>query len=396
MAGRCCCAPEINAAKNQILRALAQNLPVKAGQLPQSTINIPVELIARRVADLLAPKTSNFEETVLRELAAIIQALTALKGRQSDRELLLLIARNVSDVLTFTEANRRQVISALDEKATSAQARDLLFAVLDSRRQLEGKLNFLTGLVTAGFSALTAGLAAIAVLLTASKVALLAALAAATARILAAIAAIRIPQPPKVDLSRIEGNLRDLLSARLSLEPFSFPVPSCGVDAVGAPAVVFTSKDSYAIKDRSNKSTQASTIVVSEMLSTLLTQGKLACTTESLVNAEVILDVSAVDNQSMVFTALPSTLTAHWFVLEVLDVDKAFIRTYKIAGASSEYGAGNWAVIDSSGNACQSFTHIYSRLQRLDVPVRESAWGVRVSPKRGVSFRVTAFGKLFA
>lgn len=395
MAGRCCCAPQIEGAKNQVISALNATQLKQAG-IGNSTINIPVEQIARRVADLLAPKKSDFEATVLRDLAAIVQALTALRSRESDRELLLLIARNVSDVLTFTAANHRQVLLSLDAKATSAQARDLLFSVTDSRRQLEGKLNFLTGLVTAGFAALTAGLAALAVLLTASKVALLAALAAATARILAAISAIRIPQPPKVDLSKIENNLRDLLSARLSLEPFSFPVPSCGVDALGAPAVVFTSKDSYAIKDRSNRSTQASTIAVSEMLSTLLIQGKLACTTASLVSAELILDISAVDNQSTVFTAVPSSLTAYWFVLEVLDVDEALIRTYKIAGASSEYGAGNWAVIDSSGNACQSFTHIYSRLQRLDVPVRESAWGVRVSPKRGVSFRVTAFGKLFA
>ncbi len=394
--GKCCCAPEITGAKNEILKSLNRPLPIVGQGLPQSSINFPVEEIARRVADLLNPKKSDFESTVLRELAAIIQALTALKGRESDRELLLLVARNVSDLLTFTGKNHREVVVSLDAKATSAQARDLLFAITDSRRVLVDKLSFLSGAVAIGFSALTAGLAALAVLLTASKVALLAALAAATARILAAIAAIRIPRPDKVDLSKIEGNLRDLLSARLSLEPFSFPVPSCGVDALGAPAVVFTSKDSYAIKDRSNRSTQASTIAVSEMLSTLLIQGKLACTTASLVSTELILNVSAVDNQSTVFTALPSTLTAYWFVLEVLDVDEALIRTYKIAGTSSEYGAGNWAVIDSSGNACQSFTHIYSRLQRLDVPVRESAWGVRVSPKRGVSFRVTAFGKLFA
>lgn len=394
--GKCCCAPEITGAKNEILRSLSKPLPVVGQGLPTSSINFPVEEIARRVADLLNPKKSDFEATVLRELAAIIQALTALKGRESDRDLLLLVARNVSDLLTFTNKNHRDVVVSLDAKATSAQARDLLFAITDSRRVLVDKLSFLSGAVAIGFSALTAGLAALAVLLTASKVALLAALAASTARILAAISAIRIPQPPKVDLSKIESNLRDLLSARLSLEPFSFPVPSCGVDAIGAPSVVFTSKNSYAIKDRSNKSTQASTIAVSEMLSTLLIQGKLACSATSQVSAELILDVSAVDNQSTVFTALPSTLTAHWFVLEVLDVDEALIRTYKIAGTSSEYGAGNWAVIDSSGNACQSFTHIYSRLQRLDVPVRESAWGVRVSPKRGVSFRVTAFGKLFA
>ena len=392
----CCCTPQITGAKNEILKSLNRPLPVVSQGLPVSTINFPVEEIARRVADLLSPKKNDFEATVLRELAAIIQALTALKGRESDRELLLLVARNVSDLLTFTGKNHREVVVSLDTKATSAQARDLLFAVTDSRRVLVDKLSFLSGAVAIGFSALTAALAAVAVLLTASKVALLAALAASTARILAAIAAIRIPQPPKVDLSKIESNLRDLLAARLSLEPFSFPVPSCGVDALGAPAVVFTSKDSYAVKDRSNRSTQASTIVVSEMLSTLLTQGKLACTTASLVSAELILDVSSVDNQNTVFTAVPSSLTAYWFVLEVLDVDEALIRTYKIAGNSSEYGAGNWAVIDSSGNACQSFTHIYSRLQRLDVPLRESAWGVRVSPKRGVSFRVTAFGKLFA
>lgn len=392
----CCCTPQITSAKLEILRSLNKSLNTVPQGLPVSTINFPIEQIARRVADLLAPKPNDFEATVLRELAAIIQALTALKGRQGDRDLLLLIARNVSDLLTFSAINHRQVLDSLDEKATSRQSRDLLFAITDSRRELVGKLNFLTGAVSAGFSALTAALGVISVLITASKLAFLAALAAATTRILAAISAIRIPQPEKVNLSRIESNLRDLLEARLTLEPFSFPVPSCGIDAAGSPSVVFTQKASHAIKDRLNRSTQASTIVISEMLSALQIDGKLACTAAALVSSEVILSVTSVGDQTTVLKAFPSTLKAYWFTLEVLDVDEALIRTYKISGSESEYGAGNWAVIDDSENACQTFTHIYSRLQRLDVPVREGVWGVRVSPKRGVSFRVTAFGKLFA
>lgn len=395
MAGKCCCAPDINAAKNDVLRALNNSQRVQQQGLPQSTINFPVEEIARRVADLLNPKKSDFEQAVLRDLSAIIQALTTLKARESDRELLLLIARNVSDVLTFTAAYNRQTLNALDTKATSAQAKDLLFAVTDFRRDNVDRLRFLAEGISQRFVAVGLALTGLGVAIGVLSKAFLAALALATTRILAAIAAIKIPQPEKADLKKLERGVDDLLKARLSLEAFTFDVPRCGLGDDGNPAITYTPKESRALRDREGNTTKASTIEVSEMIKTLLVSGKLECGSSAGVDVEIMLDLDAVEDDNTVYIAFPSTLAPYWFSLELVDINGAFIRTYKLAGELSEYGAGNWSIVDSSSSASKNFTQIYSRFQRLDVPIRGEPWGVRVSPKRGVSLRVTAYGRAF-
>jgi len=392
---KCCCAPEIGAAKNEVLRALtSKNLPI-VQQGTGSTIDIPVELIARRVADLLYPQQNTFQQTVLRELSAIIQALTALRGKDSDRDLLLLIARNTNDIYTQNAGNFRELSVQLATKSTQAQARDLLFAVIDSRRFVVDAINLTRTVILGALAAISVALAAMAAFALASKVAVLGAIAAATARILAAIAAIRIPKPDKVDLSRIESDLRKLLNGQLTLQEFKVRVPSCGVGEAGLPIVMYTERESYAVRDKDDRSTAQSTIILSEMVSSLMISGQLKCSPPGALTAEEILSEDMVQDETAVFFAFPSGLTAYWFTLEVSEFDEESLRTYKLAGVDSEYGAGNWSIVDGTGRACQSFTHIYNRSQRLDVPVRGELWGVRVSPKSGIAFTVRAFGLPF-
>lgn len=396
MPGKCCCAPDINNAKNEILRNLQNQLPIKPQGLDPKNIDFSVDILARKIADLLYQPPSNFEADVLRQLAAIINALIAMKAGEGDRELLLLIARNTNDIVTQASANHRQTALAIANTATQAQAKDLLFAITESRRDLVRQIRQLADGIATRFVAIGAAIVALTATTVASKVAILTAIAASLARILTAIAGIRFPQPEKVDLSKIERDVSDLVRSKLSLEEFEMSVPSCTIGAGQIPTLTYTPVQSFALRDRMGNSAKTGDITLSQMLASLLVEGKLSCTSSESLSSEDILDQTYDGTGTGVFAAYPSTLSAYWFTLEITDIDEEQVRTYKLAGLDSEYGAGNWSVIDGGGRACQRFSHIYVRNLRLDVPVRGGSWGIRVSPKPGVSFRVVAHGKPFS
>lgn len=396
MPGKCCCAPDINAAKGDILRALNSSLNPVPASIPPPGIEFAIDAIVRRIADLLYKPPSTFEADVLRQLASIIAFLNTLKADQADKELLLLIARNTNDLISQAAANQRITSLAIANTATQAQAKDLLFATTDSRRDLTRQIRQLADGIATRFAAIGGAIIALTVATAASKVAILTAIAASLARVLTAIAAIKFPQPQKVDLSSIERDLSDLVRSKLTLDPFVLSVPSCQIGEGMIPTLTYSQVPSFAIKNRLGQSTKDGIIAPSQMVSSLLVSGQLSCAASESLSSEEILFISSGGADGGVYTAFPATLSAYWFTLQLEDVDDGMIRTYKLAGFDSEYGAGNWSILDGSGSACKSFTHIYLSSARLDVPVRGDVWGIRVSPKPGVSFRVTAHGRPFS
>jgi hypothetical protein len=388
MAAKCCCAPQIDSAKGQIISAIAQNQIKQSAipQLPQSSIEFPIEAIARAVANLLnRPDNLSFEREVLFDLQALIEGMIALRSRENLQGKIDLLLVEQSKF----QAETRQ---RLDSLATRDQAKDLLFAITDRSRQIIARIDRLSLFLDIKLAAILAAIAALSALVFAQNKLVLAAIGASLARILAAISAIRFPQPEKVDLSTLERGVKDLLAARLTIDSSTFSVPSCGIAQDGTPAIIYQDVDFHFLKDQKNKSTSDAIELVAGMASTLLSAGKLECGGHSGFQSEVLIESGVIADDNSVFRVFPVQVFAYWFVLELIDIDVATIRTYKLAGDDSEFGAGNWAIIDNSGNACPNFSQIFNHLQRLDVPLRGDSWGVRVSPKRGIAFRVTAFG----
>lgn len=396
MAGKCCCKAEINQAKQEILNALNGQGGIKQGNAGGGNINIPIDLIARSVANLLNQNKSSFETDVLIQLRAINQALLALKSRLDDDALLKQIARNTNDIITQAGENQRANYALLEQTATKGNARDLLTAVTDSRRDLTGQLRSLAIGIATRFVTIATAIAGIGVAIAATSKAILAAEAVSTTRILSAISALKFGQGNQPDLTAIAELLSELTANRLSLEPLTLQVPICEIKPDGKLGLGSRPVASFAIRDSTGNSTAGTALTLSDMLASLMTVGQLNCDEGALLGSEVILDEEENESPNKVYFAYPALLEAEYFILLTTVVNPTPSRTYKLAGEDSEYGAGNWSLADRGESALQSFTHIYCRVQRLDVPQTGFRMGVRVSPKANVAVKVIAFGKLYS
>lgn len=392
MAGRCCCAPQIDSAKNQVISALNATQLKQAG-IGNSTINIPVELIARRVADLLyKPVDRSFEDTVLVDLTAIKNALIQLKSRDTNLDKINQIIRNTNDIFDLQVDSQRKLTDSISTLATRQQAKELLFAITDRASAVIKRVNDLEFWLNVKFLAVLAAIAAVSALVFAQNKLVLAAIGASLARILSAIAAIKFPISQK-DIEDAVRRVRDEIKRNaLTLETKQVSVPVCELNASGEPVLGTTAISYGALKNSSNLSQSPLFDAMVQVLSGIRTEGVLKCGSGDNLIQEVILTATGVGTPNDVLFAYPQTLDAKYFVLEVTQWDGNLVRTYKLAGLESEFGGGNWSLIQGQFSASLPFVPIFNRGNRLDVPGEPGGWGVRVSPKQGVEFIVLAVG----
>lgn len=393
MAGKCCCAPQIDASKNQIISAIKSSA-IKQQGLPRSSIEIPVEAIARRVAELLnPPPKNNFESQVINDLDSIKNALIALRSRENLETKVNQILRNQLDIELKQQQYQRETRDSFAMVATREQAKDLLFAITDRSREVLKKINDLQFSIDVKLAGILAAIAALSAFVFAQNKLVLAAVSASLLRILAAISGIRF-KPEPVDLDGAVRKINDEIRKNaLTMELASIQVPRCGVSPTGEPIVESVKVEYGAIKDAKNRSQEQLFKAMGEVLYGVRTQGILECSGNAGMSSEEVVRSMDEEDPNKVLFGFPLSLEASYFVLEVDSWDASIVRTYKLAGGNSEFGAGNWSLCNQDSSASLPFFPMFNQFNRLDVPTGTKGWGVRVSPKAGVSFRVTAFGR---
>lgn len=390
---RCCCTPQINDAANRVIGALSRTRQVIPQQLPPKIgLDFAVDDIARRVADYLNPVDDRFEQDVLRQLEAITSALVLLKSRPDLTDKLNQILRNQNDLFDLQVQSRKDNQQNFDKLATREQARDLLFAITDLRRTM---IAAFAVVARDAALALTAMLAAIAAFFLAAKIAVTAEILAKnaqTAIILKAIAAIKIPKQ-ETDLKEVNRKLDKIDRAQLSLDGFDTAVPFCETLPNGTLTIGSTPITAYSLKDKNGRNTESYQLSVANMLFDLLAFGELQCSAAPQTGEEILAVIDSNAPGSEIPRVLfANSLSPRYFTIDLTAIDPAVIRTYKLGGNQSEYGAGNWCITDVGERAVGEFTRISTRSQRLLVPSGLALAGIRVSLKPGVSAVVRAFG----
>lgn len=392
---KCCCEPQINQSKNAILRALADNARLVPASLPgRSTIFPSTEEIARRVADYLNKNDNTFESETTRTLEAITNALIALKSRDDNSALLKQIIRNQNDQFDLTKEYQRQTRIALDQLATREQAKDLLKVIASLRRDMLEQFKFSAREISARFAAVGAAIVALGLAQRAAFLAEIAAKAVQTATILRAIAALKFSTAPGGNIADLVSLVAQLAEGQLRLEPVTTSIPVCAtVPGIGK-TVVAQPVQSFAIADSLGRTTATYQQSVADMIYDLLASGQLDCGGSVVLASEVIGQIDKGDSGSdLPRTFYCQNIEPQFFVIALTEVDPKFIRTYKLAGSQSEYGAGNWAVVDSVGRVDGDFVRLFNQSQRLHPRTELSGAGVRLSLKRGISATITAYGK---
>jgi len=390
---RCCCTPQINDASNRVIAALSRQNQIIPQQLPQKVgLDFSVDDIARRVADYLNPVTDTFERDVLRQLEAISNALIGIQASQANVSLLNRIIRNTNDIFDLQVKQGINNQANFDKTATKAQAKDLLFAVTDGTRKILDRLSVMSRYLTGAFAVVGAAIAAVGLFARLTAIAEKAAKIIQTGTILRAIAALKFPET-KVDLSGINRKLDELIKGILTLDLYEYSVPSCEINALGEASIVRSPASGYGLKDAKGQSTKAGDLSVTNMIADLLEFGQIECGGGVEIRAEVIAQIDSSDLTAG-FPRLwyPLEVQPMYFTLQFTDVNPAVLRTYKLGGEQSEYGAGNWSLVDESGRCLGDFTRIYNGAQRLEAPKDRLGTGIRLSLKPGISAILRAHG----
>lgn len=391
---KCCCQQSIDSSKNQILTALSNQKPVIPQSIPpfQRTRG-DTEEIARRVADELYKTEDSFKRDTQRQLDAIVNALIGLKSRPDLAPLLNQIIRNQNDQFDLMKEYQRQIQFNFDKVATKEQAKDLLLAIASLRRDMLEQFRFSAREISNRFAAIGRSLVELATNQRLAFLAQTAATIAQTATILNAIRNIRFPTQPAGGNSDILPLLQEILDKQLSLKPITTSVPVCvNVPGVGA-SIQSQSVPGYAIENKSGNSTATYQESVADMLFNLLKSGQLNCSKSITLTQQVIAEIDGSSSDSTVpVVCFPSEVDALYFVIQITEINPKFIRTYKLAGSQSEYGLGNWAIVDSAQRVSGDFVRLFNRSQRITPPTELSGAGVRLSLKAGISATVVAWG----
>jgi hypothetical protein len=390
---KCCCSVEIDNGSRKILQAIAAQGGIKQGAMPpfQRTQD-DAEEIARRVADELNKYQNPFERTTTLQLDAIVNALIGIRSRLDNQDKLNQILRNQNDTFDLIRANQRELNRRVDSLATREQAKDLLAAIASLRRDMLQQFVYSAREIATRFAAIGAAIIALGVAQRAAFLAELTAKAAQTATILRAIAALKFNQGAS-GLDAIAAQIADLLDNQLSLEPVTTLVPYCGRDSQGNYTILQQPIQSYAIKDASGASTASFQLTLNGMVNSLLASGQLQCSGGFVLQQETLLEVDKEDIDATEPKILyPQELSAIYYTITLTEVSPISARTYKLGGTQTEYGAGNWAIVDSNERVVGDFIRIFNRNQRLQAPQGISLPGLRVSLKPGISAIVRAFG----
>lgn len=392
MNSKCCCAPNIDASKNQILAALSLQ-QIKASAMPPfQRTQKDTEEIARRTADEVNRYADPFQRDTQRQLDAIVNALIALRSRPDPTDLLNRIIRNQNDQFDLDRENHRQLIFAIDRLATRDQAKDLLSAIAALNRDMIQQFKFSAREIATRFAAIGGAIIALGLAQRAAFIAEIAAKAAQTATILRAIAALKLAGN-KPDNSGILEKLAELLENKLELEAVTGSVPVCIIDEAGIATIQPQPFQSYALRDGNGASTAAYQQAMNDMLYSLLAEGQIDCGSSNSLAIEVIKEIEKEDpDASAPWLLFPEEVAASYFTISISEIDPEYIRAYKLAGDQSEYGAGNWALIDSSGRIVGDFYRIFNKRQRLQVPTDLLGAGIRLSLKPGISAVIRAHG----
>jgi len=353
-----------------------------------------VDDIARRVADYLNPVTDTFERDVLRQLEAITNTLVLLKARPDPTDKLNQILRNTNDLFDLQVQTRKDNQANFDKVATREQAKDLLFAITDTRRLMVASFAIVARDAALAFSVVGAALAGIAVAAKLAVAAEVAAKVAQTATILKAIAAIKFPKH-ETDLKEVNRKLDKIDRAQLSLDGFNFSTPFCQILPDGSRGIASVPVQAFSLRDKNGRNTEGYQSAVADMLFDLLAFGELNCGGAPQAGEEILATLDGDLPSSQVPRVLfASTLQPGYFTIELTEINPSLIRTYKLGGAQSEYGAGNWSITDANERVVGEFVRISTRSQTLLVPSGLGLAGIRVSLKPGISAVVRAVGTL--
>lgn len=393
MAKNCCCTSAIDAAANRVLAEVRSQGVRQAAVPPFQRTQQDTEEIARRVADEVNRRTNPFERDVQRQLDAIVNSLIALRSQEKDNSLLNRILRNQNDAFDLAIEHQRQTQFGIDGLATRQQARDLLNAIASLRRDMLEQFRFSAREISNRFAAVGAAIIALGAAQKAAFAAEIAAKTAQTALILRAIAGLKLTSPPGGGLAEILAQLAELAANKLSLEPITLSVPFCAPIPGGGFQIDSQVVSTYAIADGRGRSTAAFMDATAGMLYELLAFGQLQCDSSVSLAVEVLAEIDASQPGSDIPRELyPVDVSARFFTIQVTGINPRFVRAYKLAGDRSEYGLGNWSVVDSQGRVDGDFSRLFCLNHRLLVPTELSLPGVRVSLKPGVSVVVSAVG----
>lgn len=186
------------------------------------------------------------------------------------------------------------------------------------------------------------------------------------------------------DLNDTYDVVNDIFNARLMIKPNVVSLAGCEDGQEGELQVTVTT-----LEDENGNSLGLRDDIMFAELFKLRTEGSIKC--GNAVAPAVILEGDTLDGEGVFFTdAITPRHTG--FLVQIIQFDPAFVRTYKLNESSPEAGFGNAVIVGVNGAAFGDFTRVWladTFISAYDVRVPH---GLRLSLKRGIVFRVVSLG----
>lgn len=186
------------------------------------------------------------------------------------------------------------------------------------------------------------------------------------------------------DLVDVSGTVQDIYDTRLRFIDNNVPIAVC-TDGEASESQVTVK----VLSDGNGNSLSSYQDNLFAQLYLLRTEGQIICFPQS--NATVILEGSTVPGAGVLYSDIQQPPSIG-YLLEILTYDINRLRTYTLYGNDSEFGFGNIALTSSNNAVIGDFTRVFTTktfIPALDVKFPHK---IRVSLKKGITFRVVDLG----
>lgn len=186
------------------------------------------------------------------------------------------------------------------------------------------------------------------------------------------------------DLDDTYDVVNDIFNARLLIKPNIISVAGCEDGVVVERQITVNT-----LEDETGQTLGVRDDVMFAELYRLRTEGRVKCAENVAPN--VILEGDTLDDEGVFFTNTINPFHIG-FLVQVIQFDPKFVRTYKLDTQSPEAGFGNAVICTTNGAAVGDFTRVW--LADTFISARDIRFphGLRLSLKRGIVFRVVSLG----
>lgn len=186
------------------------------------------------------------------------------------------------------------------------------------------------------------------------------------------------------DLVDLSGTTQDIYDSRLRLIDNNISIAVCTDGEPSEQQITVKT-----IADGNGNSLSSFEDNLFAQLYSLRTEGQIVCLPQS--NAEVILQGSTVNGAGVIVSHIlqPPSIG---YLIEILTYDINRLRTYMLSGDDSEFGFGNVSLTSSNNAVIGDYVRLFTTKTFIPADSIKFPHRVRVSLKKGITFRVVDLG----